>query len=415
VFLSIVEDHISQTPVSEIMFVIFCKRLQILVSNRSIAVPSSISHLGFPQNPLFVVNYFSSSSFVGPQDAKKHNFTVSYLVNSCGLPLERAKHASHRLHFETSERPDLVLNLLKNHGFTNAQISKVVNADPELLLSDPEKTIFPKLEFLGSIGLSHSECAKIISNCPSLLSRSLKNHIMPLYDFLKSVLLMNEKVVKTFKIARWGLSQDVQKNLAPNLTLLREIGVPQSSISLFLSYYPSTAFIKHTKFDELVEEVKNLGFDPIKSVFVHAIHVLASHRKVNWEHKIEVYQRWGWSKDETLFAFKKHPGCMTIAEENITKTMDFLVNRMGWPSEYVSRNPIVLLFSLEKRIIPRCSVFQILLSKALIKKDLALCTILQPKDKYFLENYVTKFQQNIPQLLEVYQGKSDLSDLGIGS
>ncbi|KAF3963497.1 hypothetical protein CMV_012124 [Castanea mollissima] len=47
-------------------------------------------------------------------------------------------------------------------------------------------------------------------------------------------------------------------------------------------------------------------------------------------------------------------------------------------------------------------------------KDSALFTILKPKEKDFLENYVTKFQQNIPQLLEVYEGKSDLLDLGIG-
>ena len=43
------------------MFGILCKRLQILVvPSRRIAMPSSISHLGFPQIPLFVVNYFSS-------------------------------------------------------------------------------------------------------------------------------------------------------------------------------------------------------------------------------------------------------------------------------------------------------------------------------------------------------------------
>ena len=394
------------------MFGILCKRPQILVvPSRCIAVPSSISHLGFPQIPLFVVNYFSS----GLIDDKKHNFTVSFLVNSCGLSLERAKRVSQSVNFETSERPNLVLNLLKNHGFTNAQISKVVKAGPNFLLSDPEKTLLPKFEFLGSMGLSDSECANIISGCPSVLGRSIKNHLMPLYDFFKSIVVRDEKVVKTFKLARRGLSQDVQKNLAPNLAILREIGVPQSSICVLLSCLPSTAFLRHAKFDEIVKEVTNLGFNPKKSTFIHAIHVIASLRKVNWEHRFEVYQRWGWSKDQILLAFKKHPGCMCLSEERITKAMDFLVNRMGWPSEYISRNPTVLLFSLEKRTIPRCSVFQILLSKGLVKKDSALFTILRPKEEDFLENYVTKFQQNIPQLLEVYQGKSDLLDLGIGS
>ena len=52
------------------MFGILCKKLQILVVlKRCIAVSSSISHLGFPQIPLFVVNYFSS----GLIDDKKPN------------------------------------------------------------------------------------------------------------------------------------------------------------------------------------------------------------------------------------------------------------------------------------------------------------------------------------------------------
>ena len=52
------------------MFGILCKRLQILVvPSRCIAMPSLISHLGFPQIPLFVVNYFLS----GLIDDKKPN------------------------------------------------------------------------------------------------------------------------------------------------------------------------------------------------------------------------------------------------------------------------------------------------------------------------------------------------------
>ena len=52
------------------MFGILCKRLQILVvPSRCIAMPSLISHMGFPQIPLFVVNYLLSSLI----DDKKPN------------------------------------------------------------------------------------------------------------------------------------------------------------------------------------------------------------------------------------------------------------------------------------------------------------------------------------------------------
>lgn len=384
------------------MFAIFCKRLQISVTNGSIAVSESISHLGFPQKPLFLSYFSSSSSFAALVDEQKPNFTVSYLVKSCGLSLERATFASKKVHFETPERPDLVVNLLKNHGFTNAQISKFVMGAPLLLLSDPEKTLLPKLQFFGSKGLSDTECAQIISSCPSVLVRRL-NRLMPIFDFLKSTLVMDEKVAAALK--RWPrlLCQDVEKNLAPNLGLLKEIGVPQPFISRFLTTWPGSAFLKQSKFDEVVKEVKDMGFDPFKSKFVIAIRVLIGIKKANWENKFEVYGRWGWSKDETLLAFKMCPLIMIISENKITKVMDFLINKMGWLSTDIARYPLVLCFSLEKRIIPRCSVVQILLLKGLIKKDLSVYSVLKPVEKHFLERYVTKFQKSCPQLLSVYQ------------
>jgi mTERF domain-containing protein len=87
--------------------------------------------------------------------------------------------------------------------------------------------------------------------------------------------------------------------------------------------------------------------------------------------------------------------------------MDYLINKMGYPSSDIARNPLIVCFSLEERIIPRCSV-QILLLKGLIKKDLPAYTFLGPVDKYFLERYVTKFQESCPQLLSFYQRNGGL-------
>ena len=47
---------------------------------------------------------------------------------------------------------------------------------------------------------------------------------------------------------------------------------------------------------------------------------------------------------------------MLLSEEKITKAMNFFVNKMGYPSADIARHPKVIFFSLEKRIIPRCSV-----------------------------------------------------------
>lgn len=94
--------------------------------------------------------------------------------------------------------------------------------------------------------------------------------------------------------------------------------------------------------------------------------------------------------------------------------MDFLVNKMDWVSVAIARNPMVLSLSLEKRIIPRFSVIQVLLSKGLIRKDFHIGTVWLRSEKHFLISFVTKYQEDVPQLLSIYQGKMSLSELGFG-
>ncbi|XP_042988762.1 transcription termination factor MTERF15, mitochondrial-like [Carya illinoinensis] len=189
------------------------------------------------------------------------------------------------------------------------------------------------------------------------------------------------------------------------MALLRQVGVPQSTFSFLITNFPSTAFAKHTRFAEAIHEVKEMGYDPSKTVFVNAIHVLLSMSRPKLESKLELYKRWGWSKDVALLAFKRHPNCMLLSHEKITKAMDFLVNKMGCSSTDIARNPKVICFSLEKRIMPRCSVVQILIAKGLVKNNLSPSTFIGPCESNFLDRFVIKFQDGVPELQNVYKGK----------
>jgi mTERF domain-containing protein len=106
-----------------------------------------------------------------------------------------------------------------------------------------------------------------------LFLRSLKKQLNPCYDFLKSV-LVEEKVVTTLKHSPRAFLYNVTNNMVPNIEFLRQLGVPQSSISFLVSNYPCEAFSKHTRFVEAVQQVMEMGFDPLKTVFVLAIQVL---------------------------------------------------------------------------------------------------------------------------------------------
>nr|DAD34020.1 TPA_asm: hypothetical protein HUJ06_004660 [Nelumbo nucifera] len=73
-----------------------------------------------------------SSSF-GDQPS---SFTVSYLMESCGMSLESAISTANKLRIQNKEKEDSVIELLGTHGFTQADIAHIIAKNPRLLLSD---------------------------------------------------------------------------------------------------------------------------------------------------------------------------------------------------------------------------------------------------------------------------------------
>lgn len=82
--------------------------------------------------------------------------------------------------------------------------------------------------------------------------------------------------------------------------------------------------------------------------------------------------------------------------------MDILVNQLGLESSIIVKRPVLLGLSLEKRVLPRCSVLKILLSKGLINKKRSGFALLCP-ERLFLEKFVTCYEVEAPQLLKIYQ------------
>ncbi|WJZ90719.1 hypothetical protein VitviT2T_009846 [Vitis vinifera] len=378
-------------------------KLVLLPSWRRIG-GASMTQLHFLGNITpFVIRCFSSS--------KQHSFTVSYLINSCGLSTESAISTSKKVQFENPKNPDSVLTLLKNHGCNDTHISKIVAKLPLLLLANPEKTLLPKLQFLGSVGLSHVNLAKILASNPSILHRSLENNLIPTYNLLKGVVIGDENAAKAVVRHCWIPSEDLEKTIAPNVRLLREIGVPMAHIS-FLATFFSILAQKSDKFSKDVNKVMGMGFDPQKMVFVNALHVICQMSESNWYQKIKTYRRCGLSEDEIMLAFRNHPICFQLSEKKIISTMDYLVN-MGSPPAAIARAPVALFFNLERRIVPRCSVVKLLLLKGLVKKYLCLGTFLNPTERAFLDRFIIKYQEDVPQLLDVYNGKVGIQELGL--
>ncbi|XP_037496102.1 uncharacterized protein LOC105628383 [Jatropha curcas] len=360
--------------------------------------------------PAAIIRAFSSDN----KTTVETSFTVSYLINSCGLSQEAANSASKRVQFETVERPNSGLALLHKYGFSNPQITKIVKLYPLLLLADPEKTIFPKLMFFSSIGISSPDIIEIISSKPGILTHSLRNRIIPVYEFLKSALLFDDDMVN--KAMRRGsriFQRNVERVSAPNLLFLREIGMPQSSIQLLLIHHTNLLLYKVDMFREKIKEVMNMGFYPTETKFIHALASMLQLSESNWEHKIEVYGRCGWSEADVMFAFKKAPEIMTFSEKKIIGCMDFLVNVMDMKPSEIAGTPYLLCYSTKKRIIPRGLVIKILKSKGALEKNICFSTVVGLTNKCFLERYMDKHREHIPYLQDVFEGRMCPQELGL--
>ncbi|KAK9135122.1 hypothetical protein Syun_014452 [Stephania yunnanensis] len=332
------------------------------------------------------------------------SFTVSYLLNSCGLSPKSALSVSKKLHFTSPTKPDLVLQFLRNHGFSNTQIANLATKRPLVLLANPEKTLLPKLEFLKQIGFSEDGIANFLSKDPTFMCRSLERKIKPSYEYLKSLLGTDDKVTAAMKrsSSSWILQFNLKRIIGHKSEILRKYGVTEECIVKLVTSRMRLFGNNDDRFEELVRNVSEMGFDPSSPLFVYAVDVLSGMKRNTLEAKIQLFKSHGWSEDEIASAIRRQPFCVSLSEEKLDKGLDFFMNKLKWkPSEFMKYSYLLGL-SLEKRVIPRWMVIQCLLSKCLIK-DVKISSVLLLTEAKFLQKFLVKYESEAPEILKLYQ------------
>ncbi|CAL9237831.1 unnamed protein product [Arabidopsis halleri] len=376
-----------------------------------------------------------SSSRVG---RKGNNFTVSYLVDSLGLPKKLAESISRKVSFEDKGNPESVLNLLRSHGFTDSQISSIVTDYPQLLIADAEKSLGPKLQFLQSRGASSSELTEIVSSVPGILGKRGHKTISVYYDFIKDTLL-HDKSSKYEKSCH-SFPQGNLENKIRNVTVLRELGMPHKLLFPLLISCDVPVFGKE-KFEESLKKVVDMGFDPTSAKFLEALRVVQRLSDKTIEEKVNAYERLGFDVGNVWAVFKRWPNFLTHSEKKILSTIEtflglgftrdefsmlvkrfpqgiglsaetvkkkteFLVKKMNWPIKALVSNPAILGYSMEKRTVPRGNVIKALISKGLIGSELpSISHVFICTNQVFLNRYVKKHEdkQLVTELMAIYR------------
>ncbi|XVE82110.1 hypothetical protein DITRI_Ditri15bG0121000 [Diplodiscus trichospermus] len=221
------------------------------------------------------------------------SFTVSYLINKCGLSPESALSVSKVVNFETPDKPDSVVAVFKSHGLSEPQITSLIRKRPQVLLSDVNHTLLPKIEFFKSREVSSRDLAKMLANNPNILARSLEKHIIPFFDCLGNLLKSDEAAIKAITTYPRIMTYDLNNYIFPNIEVLRNFGVPESNIVKILNSMCGMFLKSPVEFKDTVEKVKEMGLNPTMMTFAVAVFILNFMTKSMWDRKFDVYKNCG--------------------------------------------------------------------------------------------------------------------------
>lgn len=245
----------------------------------------------------------------------------------------------------------------------------------------------PKIEFLRSKNVSDSEIPKILCSSPNLLLCSLKMRLIPHYDFLREFLQSDTKALQVLKRFPYFLCIQLEDSLLININTMRENGATESYIITVFSRYPGVFWHDPDKFQTVVEQVLQMGFNPSTFNFVLATASLRSISRSTWEKKVELYKNFGFSDEDVLKAFRTFPLCMAASEAKIVAMLDFLVHKMGFEPSLVASRAVVIGMSFEKRVLPRGLFALDLMARGLIK-EFNLFYLFYTAEEKFLQKFV---------------------------
>ncbi|XP_055835814.1 uncharacterized protein LOC129904293 [Solanum dulcamara] len=146
---------------------------------------------------------------------------------------------------------------------------------------------------------------------------------------------------------------------------------------------------------------KDLGIPRESRTFFNGIAAIVTFRPSTLAKKIDVYKNFGWSDEHIRTMTRKYPSCLSTSEAKICKQLTFLMNEVGYTSEYLAFHSRLLTHSLEKRVFPRYRVLEILNEKHL-KKGVGLYTAVSMMPSTFMEAILLPYKDKIPIAYESF-------------
>jgi mTERF domain-containing protein, mitochondrial len=118
--------------------------------------------------------------------------------------------------------------------------------------------------------------------------------------------------------------------------------------------------------------------------------------------KIELLHNIGFSPDDALVTVRKAPLVLRLSDEKIRRVMDFLTKDVGLETPYLAQRPALLMYSLEKRLLPRHFLLKVLREKGFLNVELSYYSTAVISEKLFVKKFVLSYKDHVPGLTDDY-------------
>ncbi|OEL35152.1 hypothetical protein BAE44_0003830 [Dichanthelium oligosanthes] len=358
-----------------------------------------------PVAALLSHGYFNTTAVAAGPDPEPCPATVSYLV-SCGL--SPAVAATRNVRIRDTDRADAVRALLREYGFSEAEVTRTVRLDTVLLNSDPDRTLRPKLDFFHSLGFP----PRFLAAEPHILARSLDNHLAPCIEFLRGVLGSDDSVRTAVCRVPRALMADLDNNMRPAVEAFRRHGLPKESIAKLLLIHLGVLMVPVDRIAEAFDDLKQLGLHIADTGFLYGFRVISTLKRETWVRKVALYRSFGVSEAHLLRAFKTQPTILLVSDESIKKKFRFYLDVLKLETADVMAQPMSLSLSLEKNVMPRCAVLSVLLREGKIERKLNLLPSLLCNSTVFVERFVWRYAKDVPDVVKAFEGKIKFQGFG---
>ncbi|CAL5064732.1 unnamed protein product [Urochloa decumbens] len=342
-----------------------------------------------------------------------------YLVASCGLAPAKARSVSRKALAEASRvsvrafdelssarhypgfDPDAVLALLSGIGLSRADIADVVAANP-LLLRSRVDWLEPRLLALrDSFGLSVPQIASFLVAG----SRAVRNYhdVGSKIQFFVNLYGSFEKLLHVMKGNNSLLIADLDRVVKPNIAFLHQCGMSAQDIAQICSRNSRVLTLNPDRLKEVVHRVEEFGVPRSSVSFNLAVAALASTTKEKDTSRLELLKSTlDCSTSEVATAVSKRPDILEMSDENLLRKIQFMINEVGLGPQYILKNPGLLTYSLEKRLVPRHRVIKVLLTKGLLKSNWGFCSLAKLGEKNFRLKFIDCHKDSVTGLADAY-------------